>query len=196
MTPDHDTLREWLDLEVDGALEEDQAEILRDHLSACAACQAENRDLAGLVGLLASSRVDVRAGFREDVMRGLPAPAWLPAAGRAYGLVAALFGALVVTAAVLANLAQTGGASPGPLGGILLALAGLAQSSVLATAGLLGASWQGVGMALSELWSNSPIEAVMLGVGIVLLDIVFLRLLTRTRRSLGAAPASRSRRSG
>jgi len=194
MTPDHEMLREWLDLEADGGLGEAESERLSQHLASCDSCQAENRDVTALVSLLTASRVDVRPGFGGAVMQALPAPGWLPAAKRGYGLVAALFGLLVVSAAMMANMAETGGGSVGPLAGILLAIGGLVKSSILATGGLLGASWQGMGMAFSDIWSNSPGQAIALGVGIVLLDIVFLRLLGRTRRALGAAPASDGRR--
>ncbi len=60
-------------------------------------------------------------------------------------------------------------------------------SSLVAGAGLLNASWRGVGLALGRLFDGSLLNLVALGVVVLGLDLLFLRLLLSTRRAVTEA---------
>ncbi len=179
-TPEHTTFREWLELEADGELPADRRPRLDAHLAACPECSAERRDLERLQGLLQSERLAVRPGFRHAVVQALPAAPWEARAPHAWRLPVAAFLLLGGLAAVLfgTSSAQLGGGSS--VLGALLALTGLVQASALAGAGLLGASWKGVGLVLQQVLA-SPLSFTAFAVLVVCLNLLLVSLVRRRR---------------
>jgi len=176
-TIDTTTLREWLDLDLEGQLGPKEKAQLEKNLEGDAALRAEREELAALHRLLAADRLDMRPDFAAQVMAALPAPAWrrsswawlLPAAMVAFFAVA---GALVLSSAP--SLAPQG-----PVAGTAVAIAEFLATSVLAGAGLLAASWRGLGLGLEELFAESRVNLFAFGLAVLFLNLLFIRMLRR-----------------
>ncbi|MDX1643833.1 MAG: hypothetical protein R3244_05685 [Thermoanaerobaculia bacterium] len=181
--PDEETVRLWLDLEADGALEAAEAARLDRALELYPHLVAERRELADLHRRLAAGRIEVDPGFGATVMRSLPPAAWEPGGRRGWGLAAIAAVMLALGAGLLLAASGTGWSASGPLLGVLTAVAELLGASLVTGAGLLGASWRGVGLVLEELFAATPSAVVGLGLGVVLLNVLFWRLLRRPARS-------------
>jgi predicted anti-sigma-YlaC factor YlaD len=170
---DHTTLREWLDLEADGSLEEWQRAELDEHVAACAECRREREGMAALERLLRGSRLPVGSDFQARVMGELPAAGWEGRHPRTWSLPAAVAVALGVIAALL--LGQ-GSASLGTASSALSAVAGMLGAAVTAGAGLLNASWKGLGLVFQEgLASRTALIAfgvLVLSVNLLLISLV------------------------
>ena len=67
----------------------------------------------------------------------------------------------------------------------------LFRSSLLAGAGLLDASWRGLGLALGRLFDGSLLNLAAFGIFVVGVDALFLRLLLKTRRKVERVPTRR-----
>ena len=186
MSCDH--LREDLDFELDleGApgsqgtgefLAPAARAALAAHLAVCSECQREREALRAVHQRLAATVVLPREGFTGEIMRSLvPAP-WEARAAVVWRWPFAMLLALGGMAAVL-----LGGAAAGlePRAGsfdAFIALARLLESAALAGAGLLGASWRGLGSGLAE-WLGASKGHLAAAAGLVLaLNLLFLRLL-------------------
>jgi len=181
------TWREWLDLELDGALPESERESLRQKLADDPELAAERQRLQALHALMGEDRVVVRPDFAASVMAALPVPPWRAAARRAarpsflgipsWGLPLAVLLALTLGATWL--LADSGFVGTGAIGGTVVALFDLARASVLAGSGLLFATWKGVGWGLAEMLGGSWTEIAMVAVFVLCLDLLFLNMLRR-----------------
>jgi predicted anti-sigma-YlaC factor YlaD len=187
MSSDHTTYREWLDLDVEGALPAGDGPRLAAHLAGCAECRDERQRLAALHETLAAARVPVRAGFRDRVMASLPEAAWerrrAPAARWAWA--AGLVALLAASSAALFAVSGARLAPGGSLAGALGALGEMLAMAALAGAGLLGATWTGLGMAVGELFARSPgtLAAVaLLAVCLAALTVSLLRRPQAARR--------------
>ncbi len=185
--PEHSTYVEMLHSEHDGELSPSERSMLSQHLASCAECQAEKRELEALLELLATSRVRVREGFREEVLESLPAAGWEARHPRRW--IAALV-VIAVLGTAAAALLGSSAARLQPAASLLTAAAAvfdLFHSSVLAGAGLLGASWRGLGLAFEQLLSGSVWNVVAFGVVVIGVDYLLIRLLLRHRRQAAAA---------
>ena len=206
----HDQLRELLDLDldlegiagasgsglsraadpVDGLLAPAEKARLQEHLAGCADCRQERERLHLVHTRLAASVVRPREGFTGEVMRALvPAP-WEARAVVVWRWPFALLLALGGLAAILLGGAV---AELEPRAGsfdAFRALARLLESAALAGAGLLGASWQGLGSGLAEWLAASKIHLATAGLLLLALNLLFLRLL---RPSSRRAEARKSR---
>jgi len=180
--PDDTTILEILDLEADGCLPTAERPRLEAALADDPACRREFEDLRSLHQALAASRVEVRPGFRSQVMASLPVASWEPAGRQGWGLAAAVTVALAAVSAVMFGLSGVGQGS-GPVLGVVAAIGQALQASLVTGAGLLGASWRGVGLALGELLSVSPLTTVAFGVAVLALNLLFFRLLRRDVRA-------------
>lgn len=179
---------EALDLALDGALPAVEARQLEAHLAGCDGCREERQRLLSLREALGEAKIAVREGFQADVMAALPAAGWQTAATttteattaapprRAYVRAAVL---LVALGGVSALFFALSGGDGGPLGGSLAALVSSLGAALVAGAGLLGASWSGLGMAIGEMFSASPLTAVGLGVLLVCLSGLLVSMLRR-----------------
>ena len=81
--------------------------------------------------------------------------------------------------------------SSSPLAEIFVAVFDLFRSSLVAGAGLLDASWRGLGLALGRLFDGSWLNLVAFGVFVLGVDALFLRLLLKTRRRVRQTAAGR-----
>ena len=175
------TLREWMDLDVDGALDAPQKAQLTERLRADSELADERGSLESLHQLLAESRIAVEPGFQARVMAALPHPAWrrstadrgIPAWG------APLAAMLVFALGAAWLLAGSGLLTAGVVGGTAVALLDLASTSVLAGSGLLFATWQGLGWGLGEVLGDSILNLVAFGTLVVCLNLLLVSMLRR-----------------
>ena len=185
--PDHSTYREWLNLDADGLLEGEERTLLDEHLTSCTECRKEREELAALEGLLRSSALAVRPGFRDTVMESIPAAGWegrSPRAWRFPAAMIALLGGLAAAFMVTGSAAEPSGLSA------LLAVGSMLQAALLAGAGLLAASWKGIGLVFEEVIS-SPLSLGAFGFLVLCLNLLLVSLLRR-KRPAGAEAQSRS----
>lgn len=192
METTHAKFREWVDLEAEGALGAEERSELDRHVTACAECAADRAALARLHEVLASSRVPVREGFRDAVMAALPAAGWEARPVRAWRLPLALMLLLGSAAAILlgSSAAAARSASFVAAAGTLLDLLG---ATVLAGAGLLSATWKGVGLFVGQTLAGSPLHVAVAAFGLVCLDVLVLRMIRRGRRRVAPAAARHGR---
>lgn len=184
--PDHNTYREWLQMEADGIagdLAPAERDALQRHLASCPECRAEREELAALRQLLERSSLPVRDGFRADVMAALPDAGWEARHPRTWRFPAAVVLLLGGLAAFLlgANLTQGGPAASGLEA--LAAVAGLFGTAVQTGAGLIAASWSGGHLIMGQVFS-SPLSLVVFGFLVLCLNLLFFSLLRRRRPSV------------
>lgn len=177
--PDHNVFLEWLYLEADGGLTTSERAQLHRHLLSCARCRREREELPALFDLMSSDRVAVREDFTEQVMSSLPPAGWQARNPRSWVAAAVVMVLLSGASALLIGA----GAGEIPGGGALVAIAELFRSTVTAGAGLLAASWQGLGMAVGEAVGGSPVQTIVFALFVLAVDILFLRLLMRSWKS-------------
>jgi anti-sigma factor RsiW len=177
--PDHTTYREWLNLDADGMLSGEERARLENHLATCPECRRERGELAALDGLLRESRIAVRPDFRASVMSSLPPAGWEVRSPRAWRFPAAAFVLLAGIAAALLSAGSVAGADASGLG-TLAAVAELVWATVLAGAGLLKASWKGIGIVVGDVLS-SPLSLGVFGVFVLCLNLLLVSLLRRKR---------------
>ncbi len=188
--PDHNTYREWLNLEVDGQLPPPQRTELERHLAGCADCRAERDDLLALEALLQKNRIPVRPDFSGAVLASLPTAGWENRHPKTWGFPAAVFVLFAGIAAALFGSARLGAAGPGA--SALLAMADMLGSTVQAGAGLAAATWKGFGMAIGEVIS-SPMSLGVLALLVISLNLLLVSLLRRRRAAPSGAVERRRR---
>lgn len=176
---DHNAYRELLYLEGDGELTTAERAALHRHLPRCGECRRARVELERLDQVMASGRVPVREGFRDEILAALPPAGWEAAHPRYWIASLALFLGVGGTAAAL--LSSGGGeVSSLPLAGAFGAVFDLLRSAMLAGGGLLAASWKGMGMAVEKALDGSTLSWVAFGAVILGIDILFLRFLMRS----------------
>jgi anti-sigma factor RsiW len=181
---DHTTFCEWLSLEVDGELTDSEARELNAHVAECAECRHEREQLQALSRAFADARLDVRPDFRERVMTALPAAGWEARAARGWAVPAALAAALAICAMLFLGHGPDGSASAAGV-----AVVGMLSAALTAGAGLLNASWKGVGMVV-QVGLASRLSLIVFGVLVASLNLLLISLI---RRRHPAAAGSRSR---
>lgn len=184
----HAELREWLTLEREPGdlLGRAERRRLEEHLAVCSACREERRRLERLDALLASRAIRVRRGFRDEVMRSLPAAGWEGRSRRSVAFAGAVAAALVIAAVAVPVLMPPGaGEAPGGVAWVAGAFLDMLATGVLAATGMLWASWRGLGMALDSVLA--PGATVALAILVVSLDVLLLSFLLRSGRGASAA---------
>ena len=195
---EHSEILHQLDLEAEGELSPAESRRLADHLEGCADCRAARRQSVALGELLDGAKVPVAEGFSARVMAALPEPAWRTAGEgaaapqaaasspasprRALAWAVGLFAALAVVSTLLLT-AALGGADGLPGGGLLAAVGQMAVAAVVTGAGLLGASWSGVGLAVGELFTSAPGTLVAFALLLLFLSGLLFVLLRRPRQA-------------
>lgn len=199
----HSEFLDMLDLAAEGELAAAESRRLADHLEGCADCRAAERRTVSLHRALAEAKLPVREGFRAQVMAALPQAEWQRAASRtpheaaaapttprrALAWAAGLF-LLLGTASALLLVAATGGGSALPGGGLLAAVGEMAIAGLVTGAGLLGASWSGVGLAVGQLFASAPGTLVAFALLLAFLSGLLFVLLRRPRARQAAARSS------
>jgi len=191
---EHSEILHQLDLEAEGELSPAESRRLADHLEGCADCRAARSQAIALGGLLDGAKVPVAEGFSARVMAALPEPAWRQAGQRsaaparaaaprrALAWAVGLFVVLASVSALLVTAALGGGAGL-PGGGLLAAVGQMAVAAVVTGAGLLGASWSGVGLAVGELFAAAPGTLVAFALLLLFLSGLLFVLLRRPRQA-------------
>jgi len=184
---EHDRYREWLTLEPASraAATLDERRRLEQHLSVCSECRTERGQLARMDSLLEEARLDVRQGFRQDVMRSLPAGGWEGRSPRSWRLPVAVMLLLGAASALLFGLYSAETVPGMPLAGALTAIAEAVTTGLLAGSGMLWASWRGVGLVLDTLFN--PSATIALVVLVFCLDVLVLALVARSGKHAPAA---------
>jgi anti-sigma factor RsiW len=184
--PDHSTFREWLNLDVDGMLARDKRARLEEHLAGCEECRREREELIAFEKLLARSPLPVRSGFADAVMAALPSAGWEARAPRTWRFPLAVAAMLMLVAGLM-----VAGSSAAPSGlAALDAVGGMLRAATLAGAGLLGASWKGIGLIVEEVIS-SPVSLGAFGFLVLCLNLLLISLLRRRRPSVASARGRR-----
>ena len=188
--PDHNTYREWLTLDADGMLDGKERALLDDHLVSCADCQREREENLALDALIQRDALPVRADFHESVMSALPTAGWEARSPRAWRFTAAV----IVLLGALAAALMIAGSSPSASSGLgtLAAVAGMVQAAVVAGAGLLGASWKGLGMVIDKVIA-SPVSLGAFGFLVLALNLFLYSLIKRRKPAVDAAVVRRGR---
>jgi hypothetical protein len=128
-------------------------------------------------------------------MASLPAAAWARQLGRRSSAAWALPAAMVVVLGLGAALilgAGAGQVSDHHAWGVGAALFDFLQATVLAGAGLLFATWRGVGMGLEELITESGTSFAALAVFVLFLDLLFVLMLRRKPAKVAADSEERA----
>lgn len=185
--PEHSTYRDWLNLDADGELGGKEKALLDDHLASCAECRREREETLALDGLLRSASLPVRADFHATVMSALPTAGWESRSPRAWRFPVAV---VLLLGSLAAGLLMSGSPTAPGLGA-LLAVGGMMRAALMAGAGLLGASWKGIGLVLDEVIS-SPVSLGAFGFLVVCLNLLLFSLI-RKRGTAGAAEPRRGR---
>jgi predicted anti-sigma-YlaC factor YlaD len=183
--PDHSTFREWLNLDADGMLGGEERARLNEHVASCGECRQEREELLALGRLLQATMVAPRPEFRNAVMAALPHAGWEGRSPRTWSLPVAMMVMLMVGATLLVS-----GSAPVPALSTLAAVGGMLRAAALAGAGLLGASWKGIGLVVDEVLS-SPVSLAAVGFLVVCLNLLLVSLVRRRRPS--AVEARRGR---
>ena len=189
---DHDSYREWLHLECDGELPSADRSLLRQHLDSCAECRAESQELVALDKLLSESRIPVHRSFHDDVMSALPTAGWESSHPRSWVAALVVAALLGIAGAALLGTSAARLEPAAPFVAAIVGVVDLFQSTALAGAGLLTASWKGLGLAFQELLAGSIWNLIALGLLVFGVDFLFIRLLLRrnqpARESAKRAP--------
>jgi hypothetical protein len=178
----HTTFLEWLYTEEDGSLLPGERRRLEAHLAGCESCRREREAVSKMDLLLESSRIPVEDAFTSQVMDRLPAAGWEarhPRTWVAALLCLVLFGGL---GAALLGISAAQFEPAAPLLATLGSIGDMLKASLLAGAGLLTASWKGLGAAVGQVLQGSKLNLIVLIALVGIVDLLFLRLLTRRRR--------------
>ena len=176
--PDHITFRELLYLEPDGELNAGERSRLQQHLAVCSDCRRERQELAAFQQLVDRSAIQVGETFTRKVMQDLPPAGWETKSPRTWVMALAVVLLLAVSAALLIGTARDDVVSAVPLAAVS-AVWELLSSSALAGAGMMAASWKGLGLAFQEILGRSVWNMIAFGVIVISLDLLLLRYLLR-----------------
>jgi anti-sigma factor RsiW len=182
----HSTFSDWLSQQADGSLPPIDRVELDAHVETCAACQHERADYEALTRMLEGAHLPVRPDFKDRVMSALPPTGWEARQGQSWAIPAFLVVALGILASVLLGHGPVGTASSAAL-----AIAQMVGTAATAGAGLLHASWKGIGLVVQDGLSSRLAMGVF---GFLVLSVNLL-LISLVRRRV-SSPASVSPRSG
>ena len=187
MKIDGATWRQWVDLDLEGELGVEDKARLDEIAAAESEVRAERRALESLARMIEDDRLPVRPGFTERVMAALPAAWWERHRSRAgipgWALPLAMMLALALGAALA--LGSLEGASR--FAGLGMMVVDFMAVTLLAGAGMLFATWRGVGFGLEQLFADSGLNLLALAIAVLFLNLLFFSML---RRQPKAAPSA------
>jgi hypothetical protein len=186
---------EWLYLEYDGELTSAEIAELDALAAASPEIASERQEISRLHALLQESKIEVRPEFKAEVLSALPAAGWGARHPRTWWVAALVLALLGSGAALLTGLSAAQLEPASPFVAAIAAIGDLFASSVTAGAGLIGASWRGIGLAVSEWLGGSIPNAIAFGVLVVGVNLLLLRRLRRRPRPAAAAEPARTDRS-
>jgi anti-sigma factor RsiW len=189
--PDHSTFREWLNLDADGRLASAERARLEEHLAGCEECRREREELVAFQRLFESTTLPVRSGFADSVMAALPHAGWEGKSPRTWQFPLAVAAMLMLVAGFLIAGSSSASAPSGLAA--LDAMGGMVRAAALAGAGLLGASWKGIGLIVEDVIS-SPVSLGAFGFLVLCLNLLLVSLVRRRRPSSATAGAPRGRK--
>ncbi len=189
MKTDSATWRRWVDLDLEGELPEEERARLAEITETDRGVLAERRALESLHRIIDEDRVTVQPGFAARVMAALPHAWWEKQRSSAGLPVWALPLAMMLVLALGSALLLGGAEETSRFAGIGLAVVDFMQVTFLAGAGMLFATWRGVGLGLEQLIADSGMNLLAMIAGVVFLNLLFLSLLRRP------APAAESPKS-
>jgi hypothetical protein len=190
-TVDRVFLQELLQRELDDDLGAGERSLLEQGLLELPDLRQEREQWAQMKAKMEAARIAVRPDFCQQVLDQLPAAAWEARASRAWRFPAAVLLSLGAVLVGLVGSSKGLAAFPGPLVGALAAAVDLLQTSLLAGAGLLGASWKGLQVSLAQLFAGSPAAVVGFFFLVVALNAVFFYGLRSRKRRPVEQPAAK-----
>lgn len=172
--------RERLDLDLDGELAGPEKNLFEERLEKSPELAAEHRALRSLHAMLDDSRIEVRPEFQSQVMSALPEPVWARGRQRVptWALPVAMIATLVLGAALVLSLGGASAADSQVLG-VTAAVFDFLVTTFLAGAGLLFATWRGVGFGIEQMVADSGLNLLALASFVLFLDLLFVSLLRR-----------------
>ncbi len=183
---------QWMmlvDLDKDGSLTPSERERLEAKLAAggplAESLAEEAGSLKALQSLLEQARVSVHPEFVDRVMAALETRR-AAQQRRSFVAVAAVLVALVTATVFLIGLSSAPAEVAETAGGPLGALGDFFVTTLLAGAGLLGASWQGFGTALGRWLGESVLNLIGFAALVIGLNVLFFSLLRRRRAAVRA----------
>lgn len=189
MKTDSATWRRWVDLDLEGELPEPDKARLAEIARTDDRVAAERRALESLHRMIEDDQIAVRPGFAARVMSALPRAWWEER--RSAGLpVWALPLAMTLILTLGAATLLVGAEETGRFTGIGLAVIDFMQVTFLAGAGMLFATWRGIGFGLEQLIADSGMNLLAMIGAVVFLNLLFFSLL---RRPSPAAESARSK---
>lgn len=181
-TVDAKTRNEWLFLEPDGELSREQLAELDAWSAGSAEIAATRRQVERLDALLAGSKIDVRDGFQQQLMTSLPPAGWHARHPRSWWVAAMVLAVLGGSSALLMGLSAAQLEPASPFVAAMAAVGEMLTSSIAAGAGLIGASWHGIGLVFGEWLGQSMPNTVAFVVAVVGISLLLLRRLRRQPR--------------
>ncbi len=191
----HSEYLELAYLELDGGLTRSEAQELEEHASRCSECRTVREEMISLDSLLDEGKIEADPDLSRRVLENLPPAPWEMRRPASWRVAAVVFVALLATAYALTFQGEPLGEAL-PWIGTLAAMVELFRSAALAGAGLLAASWSGIGLALGELLSRSRLGFAAFGVFVLGVDYLFLRYLWHLSRRQAVARGDSSERRG
>ncbi len=183
MKTDSATWRRWVDMDLEGELPREDEARLAEIAESDSRVVAERRALESLHRMLDDDRIEVRHGFAARVMAALPQGWWEHRRASA-GLAAwALPLAMTLVLALGAAVLLSGAEETSHLAGVGLAVFDFMQMTFLAGAGMLFATWRGVGLGLEQLIADSGMNLLAMVTAVVFLNLLFLSMLRRPSRA-------------
>lgn len=191
---DQEMWQEWASLELDEELSaKDRAELERA-ASRDPRVARERAEFARLAGVLRSEDLPATVGFRQQVMRALPPAGWEARHPRSWKVAVALLFILGGLSAALVGVGSAQLTPAGPFVGALTTLLESFRAAALAGAGLLAASWKGLGLALGAALSGSWVGKLALGFFVVSINGMFFLLWRGVGRTAAVAGRTAPRR--
>ena len=163
--------------ELDGALSTADQERLAAFAASSEATRTERAQYAALGSLLQSEKISAPAGFVDSVLARIESSA----RSRWFWWVSAVAAALVLT--VGGSTLFSGSTEGSGVLAALSALGGFVSTVALAGAGLLGATWSGVGSIARQWFADSPATMVLAVAAAVGANALLIRTLSRRRRA-------------